>query len=165
MFTLTSPAFTYGGRMPDKYTIDGAHISPSLKWNGAPSSTTKSFTLTMLDLDVPPAYGGFFLHWAVYNISANLSEFKEGSLPKGAKWIPNTYATYGNHDFDCYGPPWPVDKAHRYEFTLYALNKENLGLTKDSIYEQLMSAVKASSIGSAKLIGVFGPAKTPLSKG
>ena len=164
MLTLTSSAFKNNERISQKYTIDGEKISPPLTWFGVPSNTG-SLALVMLDLDVPSSYGGFFLHWAVYNISANIYEFKEGSLPKGAKWIPNTYATYGNHDFDCYGPPWPVDKAHRYEFTLYALNKENLGLTKDSIYEQLMSAVKASSIGSAKLIGVFGPAKTPLSKG
>ena len=74
------------------------------------------------------------------------------------------YDTYGNHALGCYGPPWPVDKVHRYEFTLYALNKENLGLAKDATYEQLMSAVKAYSVASAKLMGIFGPAKKPLPK-
>jgi Raf kinase inhibitor-like YbhB/YbcL family protein len=149
--------------MPQKYTIDGQKISPPLSWFGVPSNAN-SLALIMLDLDVPPSYGGFFLHWAVYNIPANIFEFKEGSLPKGAKWIPNTYATYGNRSLGCYGPPWPVDKAHRYEFTLYALNKQDLGLPKDAVYDQLKAAIRASTIGTAKLIGVFGPAKTPLPK-
>lgn len=164
MFTLSSSAFRNNGQIPDKYTIDGARISPPLQWSGAPLNA-RSFAVIMLDLDVPPSYGGFFLHWAVYNIPSTLYEFKEGSLPKGAKWIPNTYATYGNHKLGCYGPPWPVDKSHRYEFTLYALKKEDLELPKDAIYDQLKSAIKASTIASAKLVGVFGPAKTPLSKG
>lgn len=164
MFTLTSHAFKNNERIPQKYTIDGDKVSPPLSWFGVPSKAN-SLALIMLDLDVPSSHGGFFLHWAVYNIPVNVFEFKEGSMPKGSKWIPNTYATYGNPKLGCYGPPWPLDKAHRYEFTLYALNTINLELPKGAVYDQLRSAIKASVVASAKLIGIFGPAKTPLPKG
>lgn len=99
----------------------------------------------------------------MYNISADVREFQESENPAGSSYLPNTYATYGMPDFSNYGPPWPADAAHRYEFTLYALDATNLGLPAD--YEALMVAILAHTIESATLIGVYGPALTPMPTG
>lgn len=164
MFNLKSSAFENNGLMPEKYTIDGDKVSPPLEWENPPADT-KSFALIMLDLDVPEQLGGFFLHWAVYNIPGDVREFQEGQNPAGSSYLSNTYATYRMPDFANYGPPWPPDAAHRYEFTLYALNVTSLDLPGDVTYEALMEAVQAHAIESVKLIGIYGPARTPMPTG
>jgi len=60
--TLQSNDFTANGLIPSKFTCDGDNISPSLKWQGAPSST-KSFVLIMDDPDAP---GGVWDHWLLF---------------------------------------------------------------------------------------------------
>ena len=164
MFSLKSSAFENNGLMPEKYTIDGDKVSPPLQWENPPADT-KSFALIMLDLDVPEQLGGFFLHWAVYNIPAQVRELQEGQNPVGASHLLNTYARYGMPDFAKYGPPWPADKAHRYEFTLYALNIASLNSSANATYQAFIGAVQAFTIESVTLIGVYGPAKTPMPTG
>lgn len=167
-FKLTSPAFKDGSRLPVKYTIDGDKVSPPLKWKGAPGET-KSFALVALDLDVPKEMGGFFCHWMVYDIAASVRELPEGAserLPAGAKQLPNTYAQFGMAGIPMarYGPPWPPTPDHRYQFTLYTLRVATLGLAANANYQDFKRAVEANAIKSAQLIGVYGPAKTPMPK-
>ncbi len=167
---LTSPAFKNGEKLPAKYTIDGDKLSPPLKWEKQPKGT-KSFALLMEDLDVPAEYGGIFIHWMVCDIPANVKELSEGAsqsgkLPSGSKEIPNFYAQMGmaGTPMAKYGPPWPATPNHKYQFTLYALKVEKLGLAADAGYPDFQKAVKANMLQSSTLIGVFGPAKTPLPK-
>ena len=49
---LTSSAFTEGGKIPAKYTCDGANINPSLAFSDVPA-TAKSLVLIMDDPDIP----------------------------------------------------------------------------------------------------------------
>lgn len=165
---LKSPAFQEGGRLPVKYTIDGGKVSPPLRWDNPPKGT-KSFALLMDDLDVPKQYGGIFIHWMVYDISASVRELPEGAspagkMPAGAKEVPNFYAQMGmaNTPLARYGAPWPPTPNHRYRFTLYALKVERLGLPEKAGYTEFLAAVQANTIKSEQLIGIFGPAKTPL---
>jgi Raf kinase inhibitor-like YbhB/YbcL family protein len=165
---LTSPAFKDGGKIPVKYTGDGEKLSPPLKW-GDPPKGTKSFTLLMDDLDVPKEYGGIFIHWMVYDIPANARELAEGAsnagkLPSGAKEVPNFFTQMGaaGAAMTKYGPPWPPTPNHRYRFILYALKVDKLGLAANATYPDFQKAVKDNMIQSWTLIGVFGPAKTPL---
>ena len=164
MFTLKSSAFENNGLMPEKYTIDGGKVSPPLEWENPPADT-KSFALVVLDLDVPEQLGGFFLHWAVYDIPGQVREFQEGQNPPGSSHLPNTYAHWRMPDFANYGPPWPPDSAHRYEFTLYALDIASLSLSPNTTYQAFIGAIRAFTIESATLIGVYGPAKTPMPTG
>jgi phosphatidylethanolamine-binding protein (PEBP) family uncharacterized protein len=46
----------------------GENISPALSWSGAPS-TTKSFVLTMIDIDVKPDK---WSHWVVVGLPATV---------------------------------------------------------------------------------------------
>jgi phosphatidylethanolamine-binding protein (PEBP) family uncharacterized protein len=68
VFQITSSAFSPGGRIPAKYTVDGSNTSPPLSWSNAPEGT-KSFALILDDPDAPRPGG--FTHWVVYNIPAD----------------------------------------------------------------------------------------------
>lgn len=51
-FSLKSPAFGDGGRIPAKYTPDEDDLSPPLEWSDPPVGT-KSFALVVEDPDAP----------------------------------------------------------------------------------------------------------------
>jgi hypothetical protein len=59
--------------MPDLYTCKGKNVSPPLRWNNPPKGT-KSFVLTLEDLDTP---FGTITHWLIYNIPAEKRELSE----------------------------------------------------------------------------------------
>lgn len=51
-FSLTSPAFRDGERIPARYTADGENFSPPLQWSDPPPGT-KSFAIVVEDPDAP----------------------------------------------------------------------------------------------------------------
>lgn len=79
-FTLTSPAFNHDGLIPEKYTCDGANISPPLEWHDAPAETG-SYALICDDPDAP---SGTWVHWIVYDIPATETRL-EAKQPAVAK--------------------------------------------------------------------------------
>jgi Raf kinase inhibitor-like YbhB/YbcL family protein len=158
---LTSSAFTDGGVLPVKYTVDAGFdkvVSPPLCWSDV-SMDTKSFALLMVDLDAPAQYG-VMAHWMVYDIESTVRQFQEGSIPKGAKYLPNFYAQYGMPAFANYGPPWPP-ASHRYQFTLYALNIAEIVFPTGAGYVEFQAVVDLHTIEKAELTAVYGPALTP----
>jgi ribose transport system ATP-binding protein len=166
-FCLESSAFSDGGMLPKKYTIDGKSISPPLKWSNPPERT-KSFALLMTDSDIPPQFPGFFVHWMVYNIPSSVSSLDDGAspvgkLPAGVKEIPNQYGAFGMADMaKGYGAPWPIGEApHRYVFTLYALKVEKLGIGTGADYTAFQKAILPETIMATTLVGKYGPAEKP----
>jgi phosphatidylethanolamine-binding protein (PEBP) family uncharacterized protein len=63
-----------------------------------------------------------------------------------------------------YGGPWPPDGAHRYVFTLYALKTAQIELDDSADYVEFVRAVLPSTITTATLVGLYGPARAPLPK-
>ena len=76
-FTLTSPAFHQGDRIPTQYTCEGEDLSPQLQWSSVPEGS-RSFALSCLDPDAPP---GTWVHWVVYDLPADTTELGKG-VPK-----------------------------------------------------------------------------------
>ena len=122
VFRLTT-AFENNGLIPEKFTCDGADISPELTWTEPPSGT-KALALIMDDQDAPQ---GTFVHWVLYDLPPDTCNLGEGlardrQLANGARHGRNDFGRIG------YGGPCPPKGApHRYVFKLYALDaKVNL---------------------------------------
>jgi len=135
-FTLTSTDIASGAQLPAKQVFSGfgctgGNTSPALAWSGAPSGT-KSFAVTVYDPDAPTGSGWW--HWVVYDIPTDIGQLPAGAgatdgkqLPAGAKQARTDFGVPG------YGGACPPagDPAHRYVFTVHALNVDKLDLPAD----------------------------------
>ena len=70
---LRSHAFQHQGKIPVRFTCDGADVSPPLAWSAAPKEV-RSFALVCFDPDAP---SGTCYHWAIFNIPKDVSELVE----------------------------------------------------------------------------------------
>ncbi len=148
---LRSGAFEGGGNIPARYTCLGENVSPGLSWSGVPAGA-QSFVLIMDDPDAP---AGTWVHWVIYDILKDAGGLKE-NVPKrpvladGARQGMNSFrrVEYG-------GPCPPPGPAHRYVFTLYALDVV-LGLAPGASKETVMRGMKGHILGKATLTGMFG---------
>jgi Raf kinase inhibitor-like YbhB/YbcL family protein len=147
-FQLTSPAFSDGGNIPDKYSRDGSNISPPLVWSDVPDGT-KSLALIMDDPDAP---SGLFVHWILYGIPTNINKIAEGehvpSTIPGSRHGHNGFGTLG------YDGPQPPKGTHRYYFHLFALNKDP-ALKSGATQSELNVAMQGHILAEAQLMGRF----------
>ena len=143
--------FRPNATLPKKnvYTSCGGHnVSPALRWTNAPAST-RSFLLTVFDPDAPE--GGFW-HWIAYDVPVTTS-----SLPANAGARPSqTSGSYGSNDFGHArydGPCPPPGRAHRYIFTLYALDVPHLPVAEGS---EVAAATEGHVVAKASITGRYG---------
>jgi Raf kinase inhibitor-like YbhB/YbcL family protein len=126
----------------------GENISPALSWSGAPSGT-KSFVLTMIDVDVKP---NEWSHWVVVGMPASVTSLPHGvtSLPGGAKTI------VGNFGDAAYAGPCPPKGTgmHHYEFTIWALPTLEVSLADDEKATTLTALLSKKALGRASLVGL-----------
>lgn len=153
MFSLTSPAFTYGGAIPAKYTGDGTDESPPLQWMGAPEGT-KALALIVDDPDVPDpaAPKRTWVHWVVSDLPASVTSLKEGasrrSMPREAREGKNDSGDLG------YSGPYPPKGRHRYFFKLYALDSL-LGPSAGETKSDLLRAMDGHVLAMTELMGTY----------
>jgi Raf kinase inhibitor-like YbhB/YbcL family protein len=160
-FTIVSPNFRDGGRLPSwtefggQYASEagcyGTNLSPALHWYNAPSGTG-SYALFVHDVDAPQSWG--WTHWIAYNIPGSVT-----SLPKG----DDAAYTQGATDWQANGIPqvgWggpcpPADgETHHYVFTLYALSTSDIA-TSGLDYTDLMNAIAPYVLGATSIVGTY----------
>jgi hypothetical protein len=144
---LTSPAFTEGQPIPERYTCNGENVSPALAW-GEPPAGTQSFALIMDDPDAP---GGTWDHWVFFNISAFIRSLPEAfpsgdTFPDGSMGGKNSWGNTG------YGGPCPPSGTHRYVFKLYALD-EVLAIPPGATRGELEKAMVGHILATGELMG------------
>lgn len=146
---LTSSAFEQHGKIPAKYTGEGADVSPPLTWRGAPDGT-QSFAVFCHDPDAPLVKPGEygFVHWVLYNLPASTTSLAEGTGE----------GTQGANDFgkQGYGGPMPPEGhgTHHYFFWVLALDR-NLNLQTGLTLAQFLQKAEPHVLGMNRVVGAY----------
>lgn len=153
-FTLTSSDLK--GQLTKKqefngFGCSGENISPQLSWENAPKGT-KSFAITVYDPDAPTGSGWW--HWVVFDIPSNKTTLASGFGNSDSKGAIQGITDYGKTGFGGACPP-VGDKAHRYIFTVHALDIETLGLDKNTNAATVGYYINSHSIAKASIISYY----------
>lgn len=160
-FRLTSTSFQPDGTLPARQILNGfgctgANLSPQLSWQGEPAGT-KSFAITVDDPDAPTGSGWW--HWLVFNLPTDIHFLPEDSsnpknmlMPKQAIQARTDFGTPG------YGGACPPvgNPAHRYQFTVWALDVDQLPLTADTSGAMLGFNLRIHMLEKAEITATYG---------
>jgi len=158
-FTLKSSDL--GGQLTEEQVFSGfgchgKNISPALQWSNAPVNT-KSFAVTVYDPDAPTGSGWW--HWVVFNIPSTVHQLKRdaGNLRKGLApgGAVQSVTDFGKPGFGGACPP-AGDKAHRYIFTVYALDTPKLDLDAKSPPAMVGYFLNQHAIAKASIVSYYG---------
>ena len=159
-FSLSSTDIAAGQALSERqvfkgFGCDGGNISPQLSWSGAPAAT-RSFAVTVYDPDAPTGSGWW--HWTVFNLPASTHALPAGAGTPGGALPPG--AGQGRTDFGQTGvggacPP-VGDKAHRYQFTVWALKVDHLPLDEHASGAMVGFMLKANALATASLTATYG---------
>lgn len=141
---IKSPAFMDGGKVPSKYTCEGANISPAFEFINVPVAA-RSLVLMVED---PDAAAKPWVHWLVFNIPPQCGGFPEGEIAQGA-----TEGLCNGNTFGYEGPCPPINE-HTYHFKLYALNTL-LNLPPESDRKEVLKAMEGHIIAESILNGKY----------
>lgn len=125
---LSSPAFANGARLPERFTADGAGVSPPLVWRGVPEGTM-SLALLVEDADSP--LPNPIVHALVWNLPAHENGLAEGAIgatadDRSAEDLSD-HGDIGRNSY--FGGGWlppdppPGHGSHDYVFQLFALSE------------------------------------------
>lgn len=148
---LSSPAFAAGGRIPERFTCDGADLSPALAWSGAPA-TARSFVILCADPDAP---AGTWYHWGVFDIPADQTSLGEG-LAKAEK-VGRLRQAINDFKKPGWGGPCPPKGhgVHRYRFGLLALSVASLPLGPRPGCREVLAAAEPHILAGTELVGTY----------
>jgi Raf kinase inhibitor-like YbhB/YbcL family protein len=158
-FRLSSTTFAAGAALPDSTVLNGldchgANASPALQWSGAPAGT-KSFALILDDYEARYADG--FIHWAAYNIPATTTSLREnaGATEGDFAGGRHAYNDFLRRRYD--GPCPPEGPAHKYRFTVFALDLPSIDDAGTPMtWRKLRAVIKGHVLGQASLTGLRG---------
>ncbi len=149
---VTSPAFSDGATIPEKYTGDGPDVSPPLSIKDV---DPKAVSLVII-MDDPDAPAGTFTHWVIWNIPTKITEIPE-KVPRDREVKSLGGAKHGMTDFGELGyggPSPPPGKPHRYMFNVFALGTK-LDLLAGTSRDALERAMKGHVLAKAVLTGIY----------
>ena len=162
-FELTSSAFESGEMIPLVHECGppfpnggpGENETPPLSWTAGPEGTA-SYAVVMRDKDfTPPDFEDGLIHWAIYDIPAEVTSLPQGipeeeavDDPAGAKQAE----VQGSGFFGYFGPCSP-NSVNTYRFTVYALPEATLDLGGDSSEINVAEVAKANALDRTSLAG------------
>ena len=139
----------------NEFGCSGGNQSPHLRWSGQPKEA-RSFAVTVYDPDAPTGSGWW--HWVVFNIPRGTQELSVGAgsktgsaLPSGSKQSKTDFGAPG------YGGACPPAgaQAHRYVFTVYALNVDTLPVDESASPAMVGYFIHQHKIAQATLTARF----------
>jgi len=151
MFTLTSSAYAEGGVIPGPHSCNGANISPSLAWTGAPAGT-QSFAIVLTDKT------NLLIHSAIYDIPASVTALAEDVDKAYAPAdVPGAHQPVAYSGVRGYAGPCPTGSTHTYEQKIYALATATVpNATMGTTRAQLVTTL-ATNLGTATLTATYTP--------
>ncbi len=152
-FVLRSADIPDPTHYPVEFTGDGAGITPSLQWKGAPAGT-RGFALVMDHLTPDESIKTCWLLW---DLPASLNTLSKAAKPPGKAGVSSRGAVG-------YEPPHsqgPGDK--HYVITVYALSAPLVipGAETKVTRDMVLAAMKGKVLGSASLTVTYARSATP----
>ncbi len=148
---VTSSLFAEGATIPKSAAhlfVGGDNVSPDLRWSEGPADT-RSYALTCYDPDAPTTVG--FSHWVLFDLPVTVR-----SLEAGAKGAGVTgFSDWGESAYGGMAPP-AGDDPHRYQFSVYALDTDSLGVDETTTYAKFRFLIRGHVLASGTLTGRFG---------
>jgi phosphatidylethanolamine-binding protein (PEBP) family uncharacterized protein len=111
-FVPLASAAIVGGRIPARYTCDGANIAPPIKWGTLPTGTNE---VALFVIGLTPSHTLSSIEWAMAGIKPELHGIAAGQLPSGA-FLEE--ASDGKRQYSICPPK---GQTKLYEFVLFAL--------------------------------------------
>lgn len=139
---LRSPAFAHEADIPQRYTCDGADISPPLTVSDVPA---EAVTLVVV-VDDPDAPRGTWDHWLAYDVPVT-SAIPE-AVPSLGTPGKNSWGRTG------YDGPCPPSGTHRYFFSVYALDV-TLGLAPEADKAKVLEAISGHVLDESTIVGLY----------
>ncbi len=149
---VTSLAFVDHAPIPERYTADGAGVSPPLQWSGVPDGA-QSLVVIVEDADAPTPQP--LIHAIAVDLAGEDGALGEGALPSSnhegngvrtgrnsmlqAAWLPPD-------------PP-PGHGVHRYAFQVFALAGGEVDGTPGR--DAVLDAISEHGLASGCLIGTY----------
>ena len=152
LIEITSPAFAPNSQLPQRYTADGAGLSPPLRWRNVPANAV-TLALIVEDADSPTPEP--LVHGIVVDIDPRELGLVEGIFSGQPEASPeklglNSYLMHGWLPPD---PP-PGHGVHRYAFQVFALSAGE-PLSKSPGRREVAAAVRDRAIAKGCLIGTY----------
>ncbi|KQT33406.1 phosphatidylethanolamine-binding protein [Sphingomonas sp. Leaf412] len=151
---LRSPAFGNGARLPERFTADGAGVSPPLVWGDVPAGTA-GLALIVEDADAPSPQP--LVHAILWDLPADERTIAEGAIradgdgaPDGRDVGRNSYLREG------WLPPDPPTGhgSHDYVFQLFALSQvPDIGATPGR--SEFVEAIRGRVLAAGMLVGTY----------
>lgn len=152
---LSSPAFGDGARLPERFTADGAGVSPPLVWGPLPEGTC-SLALLVEDADAPAPQP--LVHAVLWGLPADTHRLAEGDIVADGSGAGDGRDVGRNSLFgEGWLPPDPPTGhgVHRYTFQLFALG-EGVGHPGSSPRRgKIVRAMRGHVLGAGVLVGTY----------
>lgn len=143
--SLQSGLFADNGPIGVDATCDGRNLSPSFTIAGVPPEA-KTLGVMMHDLDNE---AGAALHWAMWNVPADVTEWGVGKIPTGAVVAQNDAGIMGYS-----GPCRVLEDPHHYVFEIYAFDRE-LDLMSGATKSAIAEAFETEAIAKGTLTATY----------
>lgn len=154
MIDLSSPAFASGARLPERFTADGAGVSPPLLWGDVPAGT-RNLALIVEDPDAPAVQP--LVHAIVWGLPADERRLPEGAIaPDGSGGADGRDVGRNSYLVEGWLPPDPPSGhgPHDYVFQLFALN-EAVSLDDNPGRSAVVAAMRGKVLAAGVLIGTY----------
>ena len=150
---LSSPAFADGGRLPERFTADGAGVSPPLVWGVLPEGTA-SLALIVEDPDAP--FPEPVSHAIVWRLPPDAQHLPEGAIVADGDGDAEGDVGRNSYRREGWLLPDPPNGhgTHDYVFQLFALSAEP-ELAPNPQRSDLVAAITGHVLAAGVLTGTY----------